>query len=325
MAEPMSDAPGNAVIFVFLDGVGLGPPDPVENPFTTADTSFIARILGGQLVADTPPRTAPNLVYGQLDATLGHEGLPQSATGQTALLTGTNAADLMNGHYGPWPGPTLRAELARGNLFHTAQAAPGAQGAALANAYPPRYFEHARGRRLRLNAMAAAAVAADVPQRDLAYYERGEAIAVDLKGTYFQSLGHRGTDPADSAANLLKLARGTTLTVLDVWLTDTLGHARDHAGAVELIERLDAFLEALAADLGEATLLLTSDHGNLEDLGTKTHTRNPVPLLALGKGAHAFRDSASLLDVAPAVRSLWRSGAEDDDGGLVPGADQQQH
>lgn len=297
MVEPTS------VVFVFLDGVGLGPPDPVVNPFTTAATGFITDALGGRLVQGTPPRTSTNLVYRPLDATLGHEGLPQSATGQTAILTGTNAADLMNGHYGPWPGPTLRAELARGNLFHEAQAATGA---ALANAYPPRYFEHARGRRLRLNSMAAAAVAADVPQRDLAYYERGEAVAVDLKGTYFQSLGHRGTDQADSAASLLKLAKGMTLTVLDVWLTDTLGHARDLAGAVELIERLDAFLAALAVDLGDATLLLTSDHGNIEDLGTKTHTRNPVPLLALGKGALAFKDCDSLLDVAPAVRRLWR-------------------
>lgn len=297
---------GDSLIFIFLDGVGLGTPDPAANPFTSANTSFISSVLSGRLTTETPLLTVNRLIYRRLDATLGHEGLPQSATGQTALLTGTNAADLMNGHYGPWPGPTLRAELERGNLFHSAQAA---NGAALANAYPPRYFEHARGRRLRLNAMAAAAVAADVPQRDLAYYERGEAIAVDLTGTYFQSLGHRGTDPADSAANLLALARGTTLTVLDMWLTDTLGHARDYAGAVELIERLDAFLAALADDLGDATLLLTSDHGNLEDLSTKTHTTNPVPLLALGRGAHAFADCASLLDVAPAVRNLWRSGA----------------
>ncbi len=304
-AGHLPEAAPPTLIFLFLDGVGLGVSDPAINPFAVADAKFTTALLGGPLVADTPSKTERGLVYRAIDATLGHAGLPQSATGQTALLTGTNAADLMDGHYGPWPGPTLLAELAKGNLFHTAQAA---NGAALANAYPPRYFEHARGRRLRLNAMAAAAVAADVPQRDLAYYERGEAIAVDLRGAYFQSLGHRGTDPADSAASLLSLARGTTLTVLDVWLTDTVGHARDHRGAVELIELLDAFLAALAADLGDVTLLLTSDHGNLEDLGSKTHTRNRVPLLALGIEAVAFASCTSLLDVAPAARAMWGSG-----------------
>lgn len=296
--------PPRTLILLFLDGVGLGASDPARNPLAGSELGFLADLVGGPLVAATPPRETERLVYTAIDATLGHPGLPQSATGQTALLTGVNAADVMNGHYGPWPGPTLLAELAAGTLFHTAQAG---SGAALANAYPPGYFEHARGRRLRRNAMAAAAVAAGVPQRDLAYYERGEALAVDLTGSYFESLGHRGTDPAASAADLLSLARGTTLTVLDVWLTDTLGHARDHDGAAALLRRLDAFVAALVDDLGEATLVVTSDHGNLEDLGTKTHTPNPVPLLAVGAGAGAFSGSRSLLDVAPAARAWWAS------------------
>ncbi len=313
-AELPTSAPAGAssagsprtLILLFLDGVGLGASDPASNPLASPGMSFVADLIGGPLVAATPPREAGQLVYAAIDATLGHPGLPQSATGQTALLTGVNAADVMNGHYGPWPGPTLLAELATDTLFHTAQAA---SGAALANAYPPGYFEHARGRRLRRNAMAAAAVAAGVPQRDLAYYERGEALAVDLTGSYFESLGHRGTDPAASAVDLLALARGTTLTVLDVWLTDTLGHARDHDGAVSLLRRLDAFVAALVAGLEGATLVVTSDHGNLEDLSTKAHTANPVPLIAVGPGATTFSGSRSLLDVAPAARSWWAATA----------------
>ncbi len=53
--------------------------------------------------------------------------------------------------------------------------------------------------------------------------------------------------------------------------------------------------------LGDRLLVVTSDHGNLEDLSTKSHTRNPVPLLAVGPGADAFAGAASLTDVTPAV------------------------
>lgn len=155
--------------------------------------------------------------------------------------------------------------------------------------------------------MAAAAVAAGVPQRDMAYYERGEAVAVDLAGSYFETLGYAGTDPAASAEALIGLARGVTLTVLDVWLTDSLGHARDMREAARLLQRLDAFVAALADSLGEVTLVITSDHGNLEDLSTKSHTTNAVPLLVLGAGAPAFAEARSILDIAPAVRSLWSS------------------
>ena len=46
------------------------------------------------------------------------------------------------------------------------------------------------------------------------------------------------------------------------------------------------------------TVVLTSDHGNLED-GTHTlHTRNPVPLLAVGPAAGRFADLERLDQVA---------------------------
>ena len=76
------------------------------------------------------------------------------------------------------------------------------------------------------------------------------------------------------------------------------------AEAVTLIEKLDGFLAGLVPALGETTLLVTSDHGNLEDKSTRSHTRNPVPLLAIGPQAAAFAEARSLLDVAPALRRV---------------------
>jgi hypothetical protein len=244
-------------------------------------------------------------VYRELDATLGHPGLPQSATGQSTLLTGVNAADAMSGHYGPWPGPTLRRLLDAGSVFADAARAGGAS---LANAYPPGYFAAREAGRVRPNAVAYAALAAGLRQRGEAEYAAGEAVPSDLHGAHLRREGGP-LGPEGSARVLSELATRHALTLLDVWLTDAYGHARDYVGAKGLLERLDTALRFLVADpLGAVargvTLLITSDHGNVEDLSVPTHTRNPVPLYAVGPGAEAFAGASSLLDVAPALREL---------------------
>jgi bisphosphoglycerate-independent phosphoglycerate mutase (AlkP superfamily) len=66
----------------------------------------------------------------------------------------------------------------------------------------------------------------------------------------------------------------------------------------------DEFLADLAtrAENREFLLLLTSDHGNIENLRTLGHTENPVPLLAVGTGADRLRHRIhSLLDITPAL------------------------
>ena len=53
-------------------------------------------------------------------------------------------------------------------------------------------------------------------------------------------------------------------------------------------------------DTDKNTLVITSDHGNLEDLSTKTHTRNSVPLFVLGN-MEPFKNTESILDITPAI------------------------
>lgn len=60
----------------------------------------------------------------------------------------------------------------------------------------------------------------------------------------------------------------------------------------------------------EGLILITSDHGNLEDLSTRRHTLNPVPLLIIG--AQSLRDEffhriKDLAGVAPAILELLAS------------------
>ncbi|NJM98905.1 MAG: hypothetical protein HC800_18680 [Phormidesmis sp. RL_2_1] len=56
------------------------------------------------------------------------------------------------------------------------------------------------------------------------------------------------------------------------------------------------------------TLLVTSDHGNVEDLSTKRHTLNRVPLLAIGPHAAEFASVKDLSGITPQLISLMSSG-----------------
>jgi 2,3-bisphosphoglycerate-independent phosphoglycerate mutase len=301
------------LVLVFLDGVGLGERDPAINPLASAWPSLEALAGRRWTLAEWGAPAADGVVVRALDAGLGFPGLPQSATGQTSLLTGRNAVHAMRGHYGPWPGPTLRALLEQGSLFHDGVAAGGAM---LANVYPPGYFAALRGRSLRRSAPVHAAVAAGLPLASVADYDRGDAVAADLDGGFFRAAGSGSTaagllDPFDRAAvgeqaeRLARLASRHAFTFFDVWLTDQVGHRSDLPMALALLRRLDAFLGRLAASLSEdVTLVVTSDHGNLEDVRTSRHSRAPVPLLARGRGAGAFAAATSLLDVAGGVRAV---------------------
>ena len=74
-----------------------------------------------------------------------------------------------------------------------------------------------------------------------------------------------------------------------------------------ILKRLNSFLlEVLArTDLDRTTVIVTSDHGNAEDLTTRNHTRNPVPTLVWGAGRDSFVDRIrTLTDIPPALLRL---------------------
>ena len=61
---------------------------------------------------------------------------------------------------------------------------------------------------------------------------------------------------------------------------------------------------ALAALRPEDTLLMTSDHGNVESIAAPTHTRNPVPLLVVGPAARVFEGAKSIAELADIVDTV---------------------
>ena len=111
--------------------------------------------------------------------------------------------------------------------------------------------------------------------------------------------------PGRAGSHLVKLSRDFDLILYECFLLDLVGHTGEPAQAVRCLSAIDGFLEGIAGAADpDTTLVMTSDHGNIEDLSTAGHTRNQVPLLALGPDAQWFAATRSILDITPALVSL---------------------
>ncbi|GIV59149.1 peptidase [Rhodocaloribacter litoris] len=294
--------------FVFLDGVGLGTADPAVNPLARLHLPAFERLAGGQRwTARAETVATPSLVFRPLDATLGVEGLPQSGTGQATLFTGINCARVAGRHYGPYPHSRTKPVLARHNLFRrlTRLGLPYDEPAAFVNAYPPRFFETAE-KRGRWTVTTRCCLDAGLRIRTLDDVLHARALTADLTGiTWRTVLGHDVPPLSEAGAGrrLAHLGRQHALVLFEYFLTDKAGHRQNPDEAAAVLQALDRFLSGLLAtfDPSQDLLLLTSDHGNLEDLSTRTHTRHPVPLVACGHGAGRFAALHSIEEVTPAV------------------------
>lgn len=292
------------VLFVFVDGVGLAPASPT-NPLATASMPAVRRLLGGPLTLERVT-SAPRLLLKPIDARLGVDGLPQSASGQTTLFTGVNGAEAMGRHMTALPGPTLRAVIEESSVF----AALTRRGLAVtfANAYSQPYLDRLASGGARPSATTLAVTTAGIELRMLEHLERGDAVAWDIERDLFGLRGEVELERIDSrraGRDLAAIACRHDLTLYETFLTDVAGHRRWGVTAEEALRRVDGLLAGVLADTPEdLTLLLTSDHGNVEDATGRAHTLNPVPLLVHGPLAPAFADLESIADVAPRLLEL---------------------
>ncbi len=307
MAERRAGRARRALL-VFLDGVGIGPPDPGSNPTLSARLPTLDALLGGRPTTAAPRRSgSTGAATAPLDACLDLPGLPQSGTGQAALLTGRNAARDFGRHFGPWTPVALRPRVAEESLLAAARRA--GRAVAFANAYPEELLDAVGRPRppmpLRTGTVIAA-IGAGALTRSTPALERGHAVASEItNGGWREHLHRRGVpdiDPATAGRNLAAIAARNDLTLFAHYSTDTAGHARDMGRARAALELVDAFLGGLVDGLAHDTLLVVaSDHGNIEDVGAG-HTRNPALGLVLGPGARSLAEGLrSVTDVAPAT------------------------
>ncbi|MDQ7844101.1 MAG: metalloenzyme [Armatimonadota bacterium] len=299
------------VLLLFVDGLGWGPDDPAVNPLVAGRTPTLDGLLGRRLAGPVARIRGNGALLLPADATLGVEGLPQSATGQTALLTGVNAAQLAGRHVAAYPTAHLREVLKAHNLFARVLRMGGR--AALANAYTPEYFAAVEAGRLRHASITYAALSAGVRLRGLDDLRAGAAVFHDLTNDRPRAWGYDvpSITPRQAGRHLAGIARGHHLTLFEFFLTDLAAHGRIPLEPAAVVEMLDALLAGVleGGDPGEMLVLMASDHGNLEDVLSVGHTRNPVPVLLIGAGREEVGASLrTITDVAPAV-TAWLAGA----------------
>jgi hypothetical protein len=277
---------------LFLDGVGLGVKDPSVNPLFAARMAALRSLFGGELPSLGRRRiVSDGAAVLPLDATLGVPGFPQSGTGQTSLFTGTNGAALAGKHFGPHPYSTLKPVIEERNIFRRLRDA--GKSRLFANAFPQRFFDYLGSHPGRMTVTTLSATTSGVPLLRAEELARGAAVSADITNAGWLELGYPDIPvipPEEAGKRLSVLSRQYDFVLFEYWKTDYAGHAMDPREAVNVLETFDAMLRGIidSLDTGETLLLITSDHGNIEDLTTKTHTRNPVPLILYGAGALPF-------------------------------------
>ncbi|MGB7251712.1 MAG: alkaline phosphatase family protein [Phormidesmis sp.] len=299
-------------LLVFLDGLGLGAAIG-DNPLATAASMPFLTDFVEQPLLSGATLTRTNVLLKPIDATLGVSGLPQSATGQTTLYTGQNAPRFLGRHQSGFANGALRSLLNAQGLF--ARAIALGSTATLANAYSPAYFYAIAQRKRRYSVCTLLNLIAKLPFRMQYEYEQGEAIFWNIVGNegrnrspalnshrLSQSGGRSPLSPEMAGQRLAKLSQHYGVTLFESYLTDYAGHAQNADQAIAYLQRIDTFLASAIAHLpSTVTLIVTSDHGNVEDLSTKRHTFNAVPLLVIGPAAKAFVQVTDLTGITPQI------------------------
>lgn len=281
-------------LFILVDGLGLGAPDPQTNPLYAGVCPALVQLLEQHAVP--------------VDATMGVPGIPQSATGQTAIFTGINAALHMGRHVEGFPGPALR-EIIRAHNLYDRLALLGVTSS-FANAYYVSDVAEVESRKIQ-SVTTVSALKAFGRVRDKSMMEAGRAVYQDLTRASLRERGYEGplVTPTQSGRDLLSVAEEQDVTVFEYFQTDRVGHKGDWPDVLKVLALFDEFL-SVVIPFGRRPghlLVLTSDHGNIEEFGSRAHSTNPVPLVALGEKADALKARVkSLTDVTPALVDLYR-------------------
>lgn len=290
-----------AVIFIFIDGVGLGERG-AHNPFSISKYESFQILSDGDFFEDPKVIHQQNHLFKPIDANLEVEGLPQSGTGQTTMFTGINASKKIGKHFGPYPHSGIKPLLKEQSVFHSVKEI--GKTPYFLNAYPPIFFEFAE-KRNRWSCTTLMTKSAGLRLNSIQEIENEEALTAEIVQNAWRDrldIDIPKITATDAAQRLLNLVPDYDLVLYEYYLTDKAGHNKSEEDAERVLEPLDEFLLYILKNMHSSdTLVITSDHGNLEDLSVKTHTRNAVPLMVYGNQAGQFSKVESLIDVKEGI------------------------
>jgi 2,3-bisphosphoglycerate-independent phosphoglycerate mutase len=286
----------HSVLLFFIDGLGIGARGPANPLDGLEDAEPLA------LFQNEPLTTIFDGIVVPTDPRLGVPGRPQSASGQTTILTGVNAPALLGYHKQGFPNADMREIIAKHSIFLQLREA-GITDITFANAYRDVFFSE---RPRWVSATTAAVEAADLSFRTITDLRAGRAVYQDFTNGV---LTQKGIDlstrtPAEASAILASIVAMNRFTLYEYFITDKVGHAQDFASARSVLKGLAQMIRELLAqiDLTRTTVILTSDHGNIEDLSSRNHTLNDVPTIIWGAARESVaRDIKTLADVTPTI------------------------
>lgn len=291
-----------SIILFFVDGIGLGSNDPQINPFAFYSSPYF-QVHGGK---DSLP------VDGYLfetDPFMGVSGLPQSATGQTAIFTGYNAPQICGRHVSGFPSFSLRPYLLEKSILKLTKQA--GFRSALVNTYTQDYLTKIFGKRgMRLmSATTMMNYGAENHFFTIEDFLEERSLYMDITGWFLQQEGllDKQISAKEAGRRLVNISRDYDLIVFEYFLTDRVGHDGDMKLAKKILQHLSDFLDGVWEDLNleKQLFIMTSDHGNFEDLSTFSHTKNLVGSITYGKKAQWLaQNSFALYDIARNILSL---------------------
>ncbi len=294
-------------ILIFIDGVGIGKKDARANPFFKYHMKFLNDIFGETPHLDKQRMSGNNAFLFPTDATMGISGLPQSGTGQTSIFSGVNAPSIIGMHFGPYPYSTLIPILEKKNIWK--EFLDRGLKATFVNAYPKIFFDYINSGRKRLSVTSLSCLLTGVKLKNFTDLRRGHALSAEIDNArWVERLNYNLPiiKPTTAAKRLIKISDNNHLTVFEFFLTDHLGHGRHPDIMKYTLSILDEFLFYLIKNIGERTLVICSDHGNLEDLSVKSHTTNPALTITAGKYAeHLSNEIKALYNIKHSILGLY--------------------
>lgn len=292
------------VLTIFIDGVGIGENDPSKNIFFQRDFKFLKNIFGEAPHLNKQKIEKNGRYLFPTDACLGVEDLPQSGTGQTSIFCGINAPKILGKHFGPYPHSTLVPQIQRNNIFKSLLNLN--KKVTFANAYPKVFFDYIASGKKRLSVTSLSCLLSNVPLKNEDDLKSGNALSAEIDNSRWVTKLNYDLPiitPQLAAQRLLKLSDENDFTLFEYFYTDHIGHFRIKNVADNILRTFDEFLFYLLSNLPEElTLLICSDHGNIEDMSVKMHTRNPALTISAGKYAKIL--AKEITDLTQIKKSL---------------------
>lgn len=232
-----------------------------------------------------------------IDAHLDVNGLPQSATGQCSLFCGINAAKILGAHLQGFPNKKLRDAIRNKNIFKTL--IEKGETVTFANAYI--HYDLEDLERIGMRSVTTIMTQNEIGEvRNIDDLLRGDAVYHDLTREVANSNSiqrwkknpptartpvprYPEISPEQAADDLARIAQAYDFTLFEYFMTDRAGHKRTEELLDQALGNFSRFFVRLIEETnGRLNVIMTSDHGNCEDINVRSHTENPVPFFRHG-------------------------------------------